>query len=660
MVDFRKWLIALAAVALLFALGTPANAQQGFGAPFVCVANAGDPHIVRVEGITELVGDIVLQCSGGIPTPLGKPIPQTNVTLTLNTNITSRLLGGGFIDALLAIDEPVTTPASAQNPPTSQVPQPVTAPPQNVCSSNTAGGCNAELGTNNGIAPGLPGANPSPYQTQPNIFVAVQTAANQVVWLGVPIDAPGTVSGRTIRITDVRANACQLGLSSTLIPTQIVAFISVNGSANLQVNNPQQTVAFIQQGLIVATTPSNLTQCNNLNVGGGGNGGNFFAGSTTGFAESAVNLREGFAASFKRRAVAALGSTSIAADGSTPDGTQNVLGFNYNNERGWQPTGINNSAFSLGAAASNSFGQADNATRFLLRFNNVGVGVRLLLPVIVPLTTNNGSGSGTPVLPTSGTGAWTGGVIRLVGGSSDLNGNLPSNTNGFAAATAVFAGGDGAFGAFGSNPFKGIGAVTPFNGAAEILGNGGTFVAIYEVVNEDPSAVEQANIPIGVAFISNTAQNIPAPGQSTINASFAPLSTLGTASGTAPIPRFCDQSVARNIFNIVICQCNLLFPFVTNQAGFDTGIALANTTVDPYGTTPQNGTVAVFYFGNTAGGGAAPTKQTTQVVPAGQELIFNLSGGGRGQAVDLRHVEHAVRLQHADLLFLIGLFVLHV
>jgi hypothetical protein len=82
------------------------------------------------------------------------------------------------------------------------------------------------------------------------------------------------------------------------------------------------------------------------------------------------------------------------------------------------------------------------------------------------------------------------------------------------------------------------------------------------------------------------------------------------------------------VFSIVVCQCNLLFPFVTNQAGFDTGIALANTTVDPYGTTPQNGTVSIFYFGNTAGGGAPPAKQVTQVVPAGQELIFNLSGGG--------------------------------
>jgi hypothetical protein len=626
MVDFRKWLIALAAIAVLFALGTPANAQQGVGAPFVCVANAGDPHIVRVEGITELTGDIVLQCSGGIPTPAGQRIPQANVTLTLNTNITSRLLGGGFIDALLLIDEPVVTPANLQNPPVAQVPQPVTAPPQNVCASNTLGGgstpvnCNQELGTYNGISPGLPGAAASPYQTQPNIFVAQQTAANQVAWLGIPIDAPGTVIGRTLRITNVRGNACQLGLSSTLIPTQIVAFISVNGSGNLQVNNPQQTVAFIQQGLIVGRTfGNNLTQCNNLNVGGGGNGGNFFSGGPNGQAEFAVNLKEGFAASFKRHLVPALGVTQIGPNGVL-ESSQNVVGFNYNNESGFNPTGNNPTGL--------TFGQADTATRFLIRLNNVNTGVRILFPVIVPLTTNNGAAQGFPLLPSTGIGGWTGGFIRLVGGTSDASGNLPVNTSGFATATTTFAGnGDPAFGNFGS-AFKGLGDVAPFNGAVELTSTGGTIIAVYEVVNEDPSAVEQANIPFGVAFVSNTSQNLPAPGISTVNASFAPLSTTGTASSSAPIPRFCDQSVAGNAFAIIICQCNLLFPFVTNQAGFDTGIALANTTVDPYGTTPQNGVVNVFYFGNTAGGGAAPTKQTTQVVPAGQELVFNLSGGG--------------------------------
>ena len=71
MADFRKWLLAFAVVALLLGAGT-ANAQPGLQqAGFTCTANAGTPVIVRVEGITELVGDLLLQCVGGQPTPKG-------------------------------------------------------------------------------------------------------------------------------------------------------------------------------------------------------------------------------------------------------------------------------------------------------------------------------------------------------------------------------------------------------------------------------------------------------------------------------------------------------------------------------------------------------------------------------------------------------------
>ena len=45
---------------------------------------------------------------------------------------------------------------------------------------------------------------------------------------------------------------------------------------------------------------------------------------------------------------------------------------------------------------------------------------------------------------------------------------------------------------------------------------------------------------------------------------------------------------------------NLLFSFVTNQSGLDTGIAIANTTVDPFGTTPQDGTCTLNFFGANA------------------------------------------------------------
>jgi len=45
---------------------------------------------------------------------------------------------------------------------------------------------------------------------------------------------------------------------------------------------------------------------------------------------------------------------------------------------------------------------------------------------------------------------------------------------------------------------------------------------------------------------------------------------------------------------------NLLFTFVTNQNGFDTGISIANTTADPFGTTQVSGTCTLNFFGANA------------------------------------------------------------
>src|SRR5437588_422342 len=246
MVEFRKWLIAFAVVAAVLVASAPAHAQVLPPTAFTCIANAGTPPIVRAEGITELVGDVVLQCSGGAPTPVGAAVPLQNVTVFLNTNITSRLVGGSF-----------------------------------------ANGSEAEM----------------------------------------PIDAPGTTAVRTIRMTNVRGNACQLGTSSTLIPTQIVMFISVNGSQQVTINNPQQTVAFIQPGLVTGGTSRTELQCNSLN--------NTLLGSssnTTTDRPGFLTATEGFASSFKARGYAQPPAVPANTIGQAAATLQNVPGFPYNTE----------------------------------------------------------------------------------------------------------------------------------------------------------------------------------------------------------------------------------------------------------------------------------------------------------------------------------------
>jgi hypothetical protein len=94
-----------------------------------------------------------------------------------------------------------------------------------------------------------------------------------------------------------------------------------------------------------------------------------------------------------------------------------------------------------------------------------------------------------------------------------------------------------------------------------------------------------------------------------------------TGNGTQASPLSVVQPIIGNQ------TTTLLFPFVTNQAGFDTGIVITNTSLDTAGTAPQPGTCTVSYF--SANGGTVPPPQTTNAaIPGGGQLTFTLSTGG--------------------------------
>lgn len=280
MADFRKWFPVLAVATLMFGAAASANAQPAFS----CNSNAGVPPIVRAEGLTELVGDLILNCTGGTPTALGATVPQVNFQIFLNTNVTSRLLSDPWSEALLMVDEPAGTDSGSGN--------------LRYCTVNggcpmigvgTAGGVNYLAGDSRNTSPA-------------NVFQGRQSGANQIVWLGVPIDPPGTTTTRIIRITNVRANANQLGVSSTLIPTQIVMFVSATSTTSIPINNPQQTVAFIQPGLsfgIRTNTGPNYLQCVSNNRTAATD-----SSQTMASMRHILRFTEGFASSFKRRNIA--------------------------------------------------------------------------------------------------------------------------------------------------------------------------------------------------------------------------------------------------------------------------------------------------------------------------------------------------------------------
>jgi hypothetical protein len=183
----------------------------------------------------------------------------------------------------------------------------------------------------------------------------------------------------------------------------------------------------------------------------------------------------------------------------------------------------------------------------------------------------------------------------------------------------------------------------------------GSALVVYEVLATDVFTLEFVDVPFVVSYASALSTNapigLPQPNViATYAAGFAPFystSAATLASSSLPIPRFVFTGAAANLFGIVKCSCNLLFPYVTQAPGYDTGIAIANTTADPYGTTNQNGSVQFWYYGTLTNGGAAPGTQCTNtaspgtcpgttVVGPGNVLTYTLYNGSAQWGLDNR------------------------
>jgi hypothetical protein len=499
---------------------------------------------------------------------------------------------------------------------------------------------------------------------RPNVFQgqlgtpAVAGQTNAVTWLGVPLDPPGTTTNRTIRITNIRADAHDANSATApgnFFASYIQAQISINGNTSLSLNNPQQIVAFVGPGLLIAaitTNPPVYLQCTTANT-----------------PAPAFRWTEGFASSWKAKNIAMiLNSTSSGYTGNgtvlatasywSYDGTttahpldfnQNVPGAIYNTESGFMYPGTpsldsspidptantgGNPPFGLGTVQVTSTslalhngtgidnaGIADSGTRLEVLISNVPLGANVSVPEAISLTNSAG----------------VSGIALLVTTNSSGAGTYSPVYTGNSASAAL--------------------------AAQSTLPVGGG-MAVYEVLFADPFSVESATLTATVTWSLNLNLNQPTPGQfAQASGGFAPFYPGGAAnlpSSTLPIPRFVQATAnVGNFFEFTRCACNLLFPYVTNAGGYDTGLAIANTSMDNLtpGAKAQFGGVQLWYYGGIpATGGAAPPTQCTNVaspgtcptpnatssssaigqVPAGQVLTYVLStsGGGIGNGAN--------------------------
>jgi hypothetical protein len=539
MADFRRCFLAIAVLVLAIGFVAPASAQVS---TFQCVANAAVPPTMRAEGITELIGDIVLNCTGGVPTAAGTPIPTANVTVFLNEAVTSRITqtSTSLVDALLLVDEPALANQKVCPYPNNPAPPGAIGGQAGTCVWGGDGG--TSFATNGAF----------------NTYQGILTGSNAVTFLGVPIDAPATpgAPARVYRVTNVRTNASlypNAGSGTTIVP--VIAYVSISSSTSVPITNAQPTVGFIAPGLVYNSNHSILTT----------------AGSTTGFLQcdsydqtvQTVTFTENFATAFKIR------------DADATTGGQSIPGAIYNTESGLIV------ADTVPGATAPNFGVADLGTRLKIVFANLPHGITLTVPTVINdtvggtivLVSANNASVGYDDVADSGT---FGGPVGLTDGTLTIN----------YASSAV---------------------------------NTGIAAAVYEVVTANQSAIDSFPVPITLSFTGapGTPGSPDVGSVAALTGSFAPTAggsvTPPTTAGSftlpagnfaspepTPIPRFIDNTVWTNIFSVSLCQTVLLFPYVTDFPGFDTGIAISNTSADPLlslGALPQSGPCTVSFYG---------------------------------------------------------------
>jgi hypothetical protein len=214
---------------------------------------------------------------------------------------------------------------------------------------------------------------------------------------------------------------------------------------------------------------------------------------------------------------------------------------------------------------------ADFGTRLKAVFNNVPNGVSIFVSTSTP-------GASTTASPVGATAAFL----------------TSSETGAYSPVTATS-------GAFFQIPLV--------NGSGQ---------AVWEVTAAHPLVNQTYSFTYVTVATASPATNSPAVGTGTVNLSYAPVPPVfaaaagAVASASLPIPRFIDTSTATNVVSVILCRTNLLYPFVTNIAGFDTGLAISNTSTDPFGTAAQQGPCTLNFYGSNA-----PAAVTTAPIASG-------------------------------------------
>jgi len=308
----------------------------------------------------------------------------------------------------------------------------------------------------------------------------------------------------------------------------------------------------------VTVTPSLSSAANNYLLTTTGPQ-NVITASGAGIASVAVGARSGSPSSTSQGTAAILTNRSVAKGTASFVITGGFAGA-------WRSASQN---LTNGGAVSTV-----NSSRILVTFNNIPSGVTLTLSLNPTVSATSGKPSAGFLLTTDAT----------------PTGGCPTNTATAASCT--------------------IQVTSAANTAT--------------IIQYSPSLSSTPSVEVDVTGITLTSTAaVTTPGSISFTASMSPFCTTTFDSNGLPItgngyPCFTETEVGPvTIVNILPTQTTLLMPYAITLPPYDTGIAVANTTADPFGTTGGGanvsaGTIKLDFFPTTATGGAGtPFSLTT-------------------------------------------------
>ncbi len=223
-------------------------------------------------------------------------------------------------------------------------------------------------------------------------------------------------------------------------------------------------------------------------------------------------------------------------------------------------------------------------TRIAINFTNVPSGLSIYLPTSV-----------TGAAPTDGSG------------SPVLTGVVSATATGSNAQTAATS----------PSPIAN-------EGLFFVPSSGGSATAYFEVTTDNLANLDSFFIPVTLYATTNSVVNQAT--MLTVSTNFAPITSAAT------IPSFAvgTSTVPVGFLAFTPCQTTLLFPFVSNASGFETGMAIDNTSSDPFGTFKQSGTCTLNFYGTggtnpTAGLAPNPNEGSGKPYNAGETYAFTLT-----------------------------------